>query len=245
MWRSIIGQAGAVSAPRRALVLAPMTIELRPVVKRLGARPSRVDGIKVFRAQRGGVDITVAQIGVGPTMAARITKRLLDLIPVDHVVVSGIAGGLDPGATIGTVILPAVVLDVASGREYHHSPLGDVPLAGKIGTVDELIVDPTRLASLAEQGVLALEMEAAGVAAACESAGIPWSVVRVISDRPDDGLTEAPVLDALRPDGTTDVWAALRLVATRPSRIPGFVRLGRDSSMAAGKAAVATLAALS
>jgi nucleoside phosphorylase len=245
VWRSIIGQAGAVSAPRRALVLAPMTIELRPVVKRLGARPSRVDGIKVFRAQRNGVDITVAQIGVGPTMAAQATKRLLDLIPVDHVVVSGIAGGLHPGATIGTVILPAVVLDVESGREYHPSPLGDAPLDGKIGTVDELIVDPTRLASLAEQGVLALEMEAAGVAAASESAGIPWSVVRVISDRPDDGLTEAPVLDALRPDGTTDVWAALRLVATRPSRIPGFVRLGRDSSMAAGKAAGATLGALS
>jgi adenosylhomocysteine nucleosidase len=245
VWRSIIGQAGAVSAPRRALILAPMTLELRPVVKRLGARPAQVDGIKVFRAQRAGVDITVAQIGVGPTMAAQVTTRLLDLIPVDHVVVSGIAGGLDPGATIGTVILPAVVLDVSSGREYHPSPLGDVPLSGKIGTVDELIGDPTRLASLAEQGVLALEMEAAGVAAACEPAGIPWSVVRVISDRPDDGLTEAPVLDALRPDGTTDAWAALRLVAARPSRIPGFVRLGRDSSMAAGKAAAATLAALS
>jgi adenosylhomocysteine nucleosidase len=222
-----------------------MTMELRPVVKRLGARPSRVNGRKVFRAQRAGVDITVAQIGVGPTMAARVTKQLLDLIAVDHVVVSGIAGGLDPGATIGTVIVPAVVLDVASGREYHPSPLGDVPPVGKIGTVDELIVDPTRLAGLAEQGVLALEMEATGVAEACESAGIPWSVVRVISDRPDDGLTEAPVLDALRPDGTTDVWAALRLVVSKPSRIPGFVRLGRDSSMAAGKAAAATLAALS
>jgi uridine phosphorylase len=222
-----------------------MTMELRPVVKRLGARPWRVDGIKVFRAQRAGVDFTVAQIGVGPTRAARVTKQLLDLIPVDHVVVSGIAGGLDPDATIGTVIVPAVVLDVASGREYHPSPLGDLPLAGKIGTVDELIVDPTRLASLTEKGVLALEMEAAGVATACASAGIPWSVVRVISDRPDDRLTEAPVLDALRPDGTTDVWAALRLVATKPSRIPGFVQLGRDSSMAAGRAAAATLAALS
>src|SRR5580698_7787619 len=51
VWRSIIGQAGAVSAPRRALILAPMTLELRPVVKRLGARPAQVDGIKVFRAQ--------------------------------------------------------------------------------------------------------------------------------------------------------------------------------------------------
>jgi adenosylhomocysteine nucleosidase len=221
-----------------------MTMELRPVVKRLGARPSQVEGIKVFRGRQAGVDITVAQIGVGPTMASRATERLLDLIPVDHVVVSGIAGGLDPVATIGTVILPAVVLDVASGREYHPAPLGDTTLAGMIGTVDELIVDPSRLADLAERGVVALEMEATGVGSVCETRGVPWSVVRVISDRPDDGIADAPVLDALRPDGSTDIWAALRLVAARPGRIPGFVRLGRDSSMAAALAAKTTLAAL-
>jgi hypothetical protein len=73
---------------------------------------------------------------------------------------------------------------------------------------------------------------------------VPWTVIRVISDRPEDGLTEEPVMEMLRPDGSTDVAAALRLLAARPRRIPRFARLGRDASMAARRAAKTTLDAL-
>ncbi len=239
-----IGQAGAVSAIRRALVLAPMAMELRPIVKRLGARPSTVGGIKVFEGRRGSVEIIVAQIGVGPEMAAAATRRLLDQFSVDHVVVSGIAGGIHATSTIGRVIMPEVVLDVRSGQEYRPFPLGGTALDGKVGTADELIVDPSRLAGLVEQGVVALEMESTGVGSVCESRSVPWTVVRVISDRPDDGYTDPSVLGTLRPDGSADLRAALRLMAAKPTRIPGLVRLGRDSSSAAVKAARTTLEAL-
>ncbi len=225
-------------------MLAPMAMELKPIVKRLGARRSVTAGPKVFVGVRDTVEITVCQLGVGPTVAARTTQRLLDQLSVDQVVVSGIAGGIVPSSTIGTVIVPEVVLDVSSGREFRPSPLGQSVMEGTIGTVDELISDPSRLAQLAGQGVIALEMESSGVAAVCEERRVPWSVVRVISDRPDDGYTDAPVLGTLRPDGSADIGAALRMMAAKPSRIPGLVRLGRDASMAAGKAAKATLEAL-
>jgi adenosylhomocysteine nucleosidase len=221
-----------------------MAMELRPIVKRLGARPSTTAGIKVFVGRRDAVEIIVSQLGVGPTVAAHATEQLLDRFAVDHVVVSGIAGGIAPASTIGSVIVPDVVLDVNSGREFRPAPLGRMAMGGKVGTVDDLIVDPSRLAGLAEQGVIALEMESTGVASVCEDRGLPWSVVRVISDRPDDGYTDDAVLGTLRPDGSADMRAALRLMATRPSRIPGLVRLGRDSSMAAGRAAKTTLEAL-
>jgi nucleoside phosphorylase len=221
-----------------------MAMELKPIVKRLGARASTVAGSKVFVGRRGTVELIVSQLGVGPAVAARTTERLLDQFAVDHVVVSGIAGGIAPTSTIGRVIVPEVLLDVKSGRELRPSPLGGTIMAGKVGTVDELIVDPTRLARLIDQGVVALEMESTGVGSVCEDRGVPWSVVRVISDRPDDGYTDPSVLGTLRPDGSADVWAALRLMASKPSRIPGLVRLGRDSSMAAAKAATSTLEAL-
>lgn len=99
-----------------------MSIELRAVVKPLGARPSMVDGVKVFTGRQGSVEVMTAQIGVGPLAAASSTERLLDRLTVDHVVVSGIAGGLDPTATIGSVIVPEIMLDVASGKEYRPSP---------------------------------------------------------------------------------------------------------------------------
>ena len=87
-------------------------------------------------------------------------------------------------------------------------------------------------------------MESTAVGSVCETRGVPWTVIRVISDRPDDGLTEDAVMDVLRPDGSTDVGAALRLLVAKPSRIPRFVRLGRDASMAARRAGTTALNAL-
>ncbi len=222
-----------------------MAMELRPIVKLLGAHPSTVEGMKVFTGHRGAFDIVVSQIGIGPSVAARSTERLLDQFAVDQVVVSGIAGGIHPSSSIGTVIVPEVVVEVSSGREFRPSPLGGMARDGKVGTVDEFIVDPSRLAKLVDEGVVALEMESTGVGAVCDERHVPWSVVRVISDRPDDGYADSSVLGTLRPDGSADLWATLHLVAARPSRIPGLVRLGRDSTRAAVKAAKTTLAALS
>lgn len=225
-------------------MLTPMSIELRAVVKPLGARPSMIDGVKVFTGRQGVVEVMTAQIGVGPEAAARSTERLLDRLVVDHVVVSGIAGGISSTATIGRVIVPEVMLDVASGQEYRTSSLGTLEREGTVGTVDELIMDPRRLAALVERGVTALEMESTAVGSVCQARGMPWTVIRVISDRPDDGLTEDAVMDVLRPDGSTDVGAALRLLVAKPSRIPRFLRLGRDASMAARRAGTTALNAL-
>ena len=221
-----------------------MTIELRALVKLLGARRADVAGVTAYTGHRGDAEVTVARLGVGPVRAAEVTERLLDRLEVDHVVVSGIAGGIDARATIGTVILPAEVLDVGTGKRYHPSPLGDIRLEGTVATVDGLDTDPDHLARLVAGGVVAVEMEASGVGRICAARGLPWTVVRVVSDRPDDGDADAPVLDTLRPDGTTDTWAALRLMATHPGRIPALIRLGRGASLASTRAARTTLDAL-
>lgn len=229
---------------RRALVMAPTSLERRAVVRALHARPSTVDGVTVYRGRRGGVDVIVAQAGVGPSVAARTAEDLLDRFTVDHVVVCGIAGGIDATTPVGRVVIPEVVVEVASGREFRPVTLGGGHLSGTVGTVDELIMDPVRLSALMDQGLCALEMESSGVGAVCDARGVPWSVIRVISDRPDDGLTEEGVMDLLRPDGSSDTVGALRMLVSRPERIPRFLRLGRDASAAAHRAARCTLEAL-
>ena len=156
----------------------------------------------------------------------------------------GIAGGLHPDLTIGTVVVPEEVLDLGTGVRYHSSPMEGVQRSGLIASADHLIMDFQELAELQAIGVVAMEMESSGVAAACQDAGVPWTTFRVVSDRPDDGLTDDAIMSLLRPDGTTDVVAALRLVALHPRRVPGMVRLARDSSMGASKAARAALGSL-
>ena len=115
--------------------------------------------------------------------------------------VSGIAGGLHPDLTIGTILVPEAVLDLGSGQRYESSPMEGIQREGLIASADHLIMDEDVLAGLQEQGVVAMEMESSGVAAACQDAGVPWTTFRVISDRPDDGLTDDAIMSLLRPDG--------------------------------------------
>ena len=229
---------------RRALVLAPMSSELRPIVKFARARKTRAGDFSVYTGRVGPVDVVAAQLGVGPVFSRRVTERALAQFQIDHVIVSGIAGGLHPDMTIGTLVIPETVMDVSSGTLYHSAPMEGVERSGMVATSDHLIMDKGRLDELQRQGVMAMEMESSGVAAACEAAGVPWTTFRVISDRPDDGLTDDAIMSLLRPDGTSDVAAALRFMALHPKRIPGMLRLGRDSSMAASKAARSALSAL-
>jgi len=227
------------------VVLAPMRSELRPIVRALSARPAVVGGIDVHRGELSGRAVVAALIGVGPAAARRSTERLLDAMAVSHVLVSGIAGGIGPGVEVGDVVVPESVVDIASGHAYRSAPCAGAPSAGTIGTSDELILDEGRLAALVEQGIVALDMETAAVAAACEAGGRPWSAFRVISDRPHDGLLDDGVMSMLKADGSVDPWAAVRHIAGHPRRLPALVRLGRDAASAAASAARAAVAAAS
>ena len=233
-----------MTMPRRALLLAPMTSELRPVVKYVKARRSNLGDIKAYSGRVGDVDIAVAQLGVGPASSRRVTADALTHFKADHVLVIGIAGGLDPALTKGSVVIPEVVMDVSSGRRFQSAPMDGVQREGLIATADHLIMDGAQLAGLQAQGVVAMEMESSGVAEACESAGVPWTTFRVIADRPDEGLTDDAIMSLLRPDGSSDVAAAVGLMVRHPGRVPGMVRLARDSSMAASKAARVALRTL-
>jgi hypothetical protein len=51
------------------------------------------------------------------------------------------------------------------------------------------------------------------------------------------------VLSLLNEDGSTNVAAAVRLILTRPGRLPGLVGLARDSAKAAGAAAASAVSA--
>ena len=214
------------------------------MVKQSGAKKVSSEGRSVYRASVAGAEVTLARIGIGPGMATQSTEWMLERFPADHVVVCGIAGGLHVDLAVGAVIVPETVLDLTSGRRLETSMLGNLARRGVLATSDHLIVGDAELAELEAQGVEAVEMESAGVAAACEARGVPWTTVRVISDRPDENLADGSIMKLLRLDGTVRVGAAVGLVAASPGRVPALVKLGRDSSRAATRAARGVLGAL-
>jgi nucleoside phosphorylase len=221
-----------------------MASELRPVVKLARATREEVDGRTIHSCRVGATDTRIVQIGVGPLSARRATEWALARFEVDHVVVCGIAGGLADDLPVGAVVVPEIVMELPGGQHFVSAPMAGVERKGMVATADHLILDPVQLGELAALGVVALEMESSGVAAACEAARVPWTTFRVVSDRPDGHLIDDDMLSLLRPDGSADFGRALRLMATHPKRIPAMARLGRDSSMAAAKAARTALAAL-
>jgi len=237
--------SSATPAPaRRIAVLAPMRSELRPLVRCLALRRARSGAGALFSGTVGRVEVVATITGIGTRAAARAARLVLDATPVDHLVVIGIAGGIGPSVAIGDLVVPERVLDLATGAEHRPNALGDTPARGTLATSDQLLVDPDEVARLERRGIIAIDMETAAIGAVCGERRCPWSVFRAISDRADDGSTDAAVFGLVGPDGAPDLAAVACFVLTRPWRVPELARLGRGLRLATNAAASAAVAAL-
>ena len=154
-----------------------------------------------------------------------------------------VASTVAPGLEIGQVLVPDVVVDGHTGAEYRSSPFGGIAAAGRLQTSNDFTVDPNVVAGLREHGVAAVDMETAAIAAVCQRRGCPWTAFRSISDRIDDGIVDDEVFGLAKPDGSPNYAAVVRLLLTRPWRIPRLARVARDANVATDAAASAAIRA--
>lgn len=220
-----------------------MELELRPLLRRLGL-PKRASEGGLHTGRVGAADVVAALTGVGPRAAALAAERVLDALPVDHVVVVGVAGGVGPSLALGELIVPERVLDLATGAEYRPARLGDAVPRGTLATSGALVVGAAEIDGLARRGVVAIDMETAAVASVCERRGRPWSVFRAISDRAGDPAVDARVLALVGSDGRANLPALARFLLPRPWRALLLARLARDLQRATRAAADAAVRAL-
>jgi nucleoside phosphorylase len=229
---------------RRVALITAMRSEMRPLVRTLSLQRSHRGDLPVYEGRIGDVDVVGAVTGMGVTAAAEVTERLLAAAPVDHVVVSGISGGVGT-AKLHDLIVPELVVHGSTKVRYQHTPLGGAAARGTLWTTDPIMFDVDTLTQLGRDGVIAVDMETAAIAEVSERRGVPWSVFRVISDMAINGPVDDAVFNLAHPDGSPNVPASIRFLLTHPWRIPRLVRLGRDAKASADAAAAAAIAAIS
>ena len=230
--------------PMTTAFVCAMPMEIVPLVKKLSLDKDTIGGVPVRTGSVVGKPVVAIVTGMGTEFARTKTSELLDAVPVERVVVVGITGALENDTPIGTLVMPEVVVNSATGDEHTHTPLDGAATHGKMWTTDGLTTSPDELARLRADGVVSLDMETAAIAEVCEARGIPWSVYRVISDRASDGSIDEEVFHLSNQDGTPKPRAVLVYFAKHPAKIPQMMRLAKGARLATQRAADAAIAAV-
>ena len=163
-------------------------------------------------------NIQIHVSGIGRDRARRCVERLLETTTPSLVIAAGFCGALNPALKVGDIV---------------ESP--------RILTVDRLVCDPAEKRQLAAHAD-AVDMESAAIAEVCAAKGIEFLAVRAVSDASDTALS--PELVGLLSAGTVSAWKALRALVWKPSLLPEFLRLGRDTHLAAKNLAEALVNAI-
>jgi adenosylhomocysteine nucleosidase len=220
-----------------------MPIELAPLVEKLSLTESEVGGVTMHTGTLGGRDVVAIVTGMGTELASAGVRRLLDAVPVRHVLVVGITGALESETPIGTLMNPEIVVNSETGREFRPAPLVEGAPKGRMWTTNGLTTQTRDLEALRARGVISLDMETAAIAELCDARDIPWSVFRTISDRANDGTVDEAVFRLSNQDGTPNAEAIEQYITEHPERLPLLAKMADDANLATHNAVDAAVAA--
>ncbi|MBD5770458.1 5'-methylthioadenosine/S-adenosylhomocysteine nucleosidase [Marinomonas colpomeniae] len=198
---SVIGLIGAMDE-EVAVIKAWMT----------DVREESIAGCDFFIGHFEGKDVVLLKSGIGKVNVAVSTTLLLSQFKPEYVINIGSAGGFDPDLNVGDVVISDQVVHHDVDVTAFGYVMGQVPnmpatfsadqklinqakvalnsvtqvqaKVGLIGTGDSFMSDPARVESVRSifPSLVAVEMEAAAVAQVCFKFGIPFVVVRSLSD---------------------------------------------------------------
>lgn len=151
--------------------------------------------LQAFPAELPGFDRLVT--GPGKLMAAYGLTRALDSASYEEIVVVGTAGAVDDAMDsgiydIGTAIQHDVQdLEGVPGRHVSLPERVDTGREGvTIATGDSFVDDPDAVAHIRSLGGVLVDMETFAFVWVAQRFGVPIRVLRVVSDRAQDGATQ-------------------------------------------------------
>ena len=185
-------------------------------------------GSTFYEGKLEGLDAVVVQCGVGKVNAAMCAQILCDRYEATHIVNTGIAGSLCAELDIGDMVISkdAMYHDfdcVHFGYEMGRVPGMDVVAfpadevmiryahmaaesvnpghtkLGRVASGDLFVAEKTAKNAIIEKtGALCTEMEGAAIAHAAYKNGVPFVILRAISDKADDSAEmDYPTFEAI------------------------------------------------
>lgn len=198
-----------------------------------GSRPGFVVGLTAEARVAGRFGYPVCVGGGTPAGAADAAYELVEQ-GVNALVSFGFAGGLDPALRPGAVIIPHSV--VSEGHVYATEPTLAERFGGLTGHC--LVADALAATDVAAKhrlhaatGAHAIDLESGSVARVALAHGLPFVVVRAISDGADRTLPPAALL-AVDEHGRIDLMRVLRSVLRQPKQLPALLGLAVDAAAA-------------
>lgn len=176
-------------------------------------------GMTFFKGKLHEKEVVAVKSGVGKVNAAMCTQMLIDLFQVNTLINVGVAGGVHPDLEIGDIVISEDSCQYDMDARAFGHPRGEIPnmditffkadqtlieLAekaavelqisyriGRIMTADLGVNSSDLKEKLREEfGGLCVEMEGAAVGQVGMVNGIPYLVIRSISDKADCNLSE-------------------------------------------------------
>ena len=201
---------------------------------------SRV-GMEFYEGKLRGLDVVLVQSGIGKINAAICTQVLCDCFGVTHLVNTGIAGSLCAELDIGDLVISQDAIHHDFDLRFWGRPIGQVPgmdviafpaeeimrnlalaaaetvnpghsKVGRVASGDQFICSREQKDKIiADTGAICAEMEGAAIAHTAYRNGVPFVIIRAISDKADDSAEmDYPTFEAIaaqRCAQVTRVWA--------------------------------------
>jgi adenosylhomocysteine nucleosidase len=215
----------------RVGIVAALAVEARavcPRIKRQGEPAILPDGTLV----------TIS--GIGEFAATRAALKLIEA-GAQALVSFGLAGGLDPTLSAGTIFLPTAVKGahqqvLPTSNHWRERVVQALACSAPI-VVGTLLSSPQAITDVRDKaqvfrttGAAAVDMESVAVASVAASRAVPFLAVKVIVDTAGDTLP--PALVAATDSGHLRVWRLIHWLVRAPTNIVIVVRLARRYQIA-------------
>lgn len=197
-------------------IIGAMNVEVEILKhKMVDMVPQQRGKVVYCQGKLAGLDVVIAQCGVGKVHAAMCAQTMCDRYGVTHLVNTGIAGSLDAALDIGDVVVSRDVMYHDFDCHFVNYPIGQVPgqdvlafpadealirLAfgasetvrpghtkmGRVASGDQFVASSEQKQHIISvTGACCTEMEGAAIAQTAYSNGVPFVILRAISDKAD------------------------------------------------------------